>query len=52
MIISAGFITIVGGQFIAGIQSNPYQHKLTFVLYGGYYSAQQPMFGNKGIGCM
>ena len=21
-------------------------------MYGGYYGKQQPMFGNKGIGCM
>jgi hypothetical protein len=21
-------------------------------MYGGYYSPQQPMFGNKGIGCL
>lgn len=52
MIISTGFITVVGGKFIAGTQSNPYQHLLTFVLSGGYYTPQQPMFGNKGIGCM
>lgn len=52
MVISIGFITITGGKFIAGTEKNPYQHKLTFVMYGGYYSAQQPMFGNKGIGCL
>jgi len=21
-------------------------------MYGGYYTSQQPMFGNKGIGCL
>jgi hypothetical protein len=52
MVISAGFITVVGGKFIAGTQDKPYQNLLTFVLSGGYYSPQQPMFGNKGIGCM
>lgn len=30
----------------------PYSHKLTFVMYGGYYGKQQPMFGNKVIGCL
>ena len=50
--ISVGFITVVGGKFIAGTQAHPYQHQLTFVLYGSYYGAQQPMFGNKGIGCL
>lgn len=52
MIISVGFITVVGGKFIAGTQSNPYTKKLTFILSGDYYGPQQPMFGNKGIGCM
>lgn len=52
MIISAGIITVVGGKLIAGTQQHPYQHKLTFVMYGDYYGPQQPMFGNKGIGCM
>jgi hypothetical protein len=26
--------------------------KLTFIMYGNYYGKQQPMFGNKGIGCL
>jgi hypothetical protein len=52
MIIQAGSITVVGGKFIAGTQNKPYQHQLTFIMHGGYYDAQQPMFGNKGIGCM
>jgi hypothetical protein len=52
MVISTGLITLTGGKFIAGTEKQPYQHKLTFVMYGGYYSAQQPMFGNKGIGCL
>jgi len=52
MVISTGLITLTGGKFIAGTEDKPYQHKLTFVMYGGYYSAQQPMFGNKGIGCL
>lgn len=52
MTVSAGFITIVGGKFLAGTQNSPYQHLLTFTLYGNYYGPQQPMFGNKGIACM
>jgi hypothetical protein len=27
-------------------------HQLTFIMYGNYFGVQQPMFGNKGIGCM
>jgi hypothetical protein len=41
-----------GGTFIAGTEAFPHTHQLTFILYGGYYGKQQPMFGNKGIGCM
>jgi hypothetical protein len=52
MNISAGFITVNGGQFIAGTETAPYQHKLTFIMYGNYYGLQQPMLGNKGIGCI
>lgn len=52
MVISLGFITVIGGKFIAGTQAKPYQHQLTFVLSGSYYGPQQPMFGNKGIACM
>ena len=52
MTIEAGFITLRGGQFIAGTEENPYQHELTFIMHGSYYGTQQPMFGNKGIGCL
>ena len=52
MVVNAGFITLVGGRFLAGTEKNPYQHKLTFVMYGGYYGAQLPIFGNKVIGCL
>jgi cell migration-inducing and hyaluronan-binding protein len=52
IVISTGLITLTGGKFIAGTEKTPYQHKLTFVMYGSYYGAQQPMFGNKGIGCL
>jgi hypothetical protein len=41
-----------GGRFIAGTEKHPHQHQLQFILYGGYYGKQQPMFGNKGIGCL
>jgi hypothetical protein len=50
--VQAGFITLVGGRFLAGTEVDPYSRKLTFILYGNYYGSQQPMFGNKGIGCM
>lgn len=52
MTVSAGFITLRGGEFIAGTEEDDYDHKLTFVMYGNYYAPQQPMFGNKGIGCL
>lgn len=52
MTISTYLITLNGGEFRAGTEDKPYQHKLTFVMYGSYYGKQQPMFGNKGIGCM
>ena len=41
-----------GGTFIAGTEQNPHTSSLTFIMYGGYYGKQQPMFGNKGIGCL
>lgn len=50
--VRTGFITLNGGQFIAGTESAPLYSNLTFIMYGGYYGKQQPMFGNKGIGCM
>lgn len=52
MEIKSGFITVNGGEFIAGNEGKPYVHKLTFTMFGDYYGKQQPMFGNKGIGCM
>ena len=52
MEIHTNLITINGGEFRAGTEAKPYQHKLTFIMYGSYYGKQQPMFGNKGIGCM
>lgn len=52
MTVSSGFITLRGGEFIAGTEEDDYDHKLTFVMYGNYYAPQQPMFGNKGIGCL
>lgn len=50
--VQAGFITMNGGRFIAGTEKHPHTSKLTFIMYGGYYGKQQPMFGNKGIGCL
>jgi hypothetical protein len=50
--VQAGHITMNGGHFIAGTATHPHTHKLEFVMYGGYYGKQMPMFGNKGIGCM
>lgn len=49
--VQAGFITMNGGRFIAGTEQHPHQHKLTFIMHGSYYGKQQPIFGNKGIGC-
>lgn len=51
MTITAGFITMIGGKFIAGTEKKPYQNKLKFIMTGGYYGAQLPIFGNKVIGC-
>lgn len=50
--VQTGFITLVGGRFIAGTEQKPHLHTLNFIMYGGYYDTQQPMFGNKGIGCL
>ena len=52
MEIHTNLITVNRGEFRAGTEKKPYQHKLTFIMYGSYYGKQQPMFGNKGIGCM
>lgn len=52
MVINTGFITINRGEFIAGTETNNYIRKLTFILHGNYFGPQQPMFGNKGIGCL
>lgn len=49
--VKAGFITVVGGKFIAGTEQHQLTSNLTIELYGGYYGAQQPMAGNKGIFC-
>ena len=50
--IHTGFIQVNGGRFIAGTESRPHTHDLTLVMYGDYYGAQLPTFGNKGIGCL
>jgi hypothetical protein len=52
IVVQAGFITVVGGRFLAGTEANPYNRHLTFIMHGNYYGTQQPMFGNKGIGCL
>lgn len=44
-----GFIQVNRGTFTAGTEANPYQRKLTFVMYGDYYGKQLPIVGNKGI---
>ena len=49
--VQAGFILMNGGKFIAGTEANPYTGQLTFIMHGGYYGKQLPIFGNKGIGC-
>jgi hypothetical protein len=50
--VQAHFITVDGGQFIAGTEQKPHLKILNFIMHGGFYDSQQPMFGNKGIGCM
>jgi hypothetical protein len=50
--VQAGFITLDGGHFVAGTEQHPHVRQLTFIMHGDYYGKQQPMFGNKGIGCM
>jgi hypothetical protein len=50
--VRTGFITMNGGKFIAGTEAHPHTHKLNFILYGDYYGKQQPIFGNKHIGCL
>ena len=52
MEIHANFITINRGSFTAGTKDKPYQNNLLFMMYGHYYGVQQPIFGNKGIGCL
>lgn len=52
MEIHTNLITVNRGEFRAGTETKPHTHKLTFIMYGSYYGKQQPMFGNKGIGCM
>jgi hypothetical protein len=42
---------VMNGEFEAGTEDSPYQHQLTFTLYGGYDDKQIPLFGNKVIGC-
>lgn len=50
--VEAGFITLVGGRLIAGTEKDPITGQLNFTLHGNYYGKQQPIFGNKGIGCL
>jgi hypothetical protein len=50
--VQSNFITLNGGKFIAGTESAPLHSKLTFIMHGNYFGKQQPMFGNKGIGCL
>lgn len=52
MTFDAYYFVINEGEFEAGTEDAPYQHKLTFTMHGGYYGKQLPHFGNKGIGCL
>lgn len=52
MTLDANYFIFIGGEFRAGLENSPYQHKLTFTLHGGYYDRQLPYFGNKVLGCM
>ena len=49
--IKTGFITIIGGEFIAGTEEHHLDSNVTFILSGDYYGPQQPYAGNKGIFC-
>ena len=49
--IRTGFITIIGGEFIAGTEEHHLDSNVTFILSGYYYGPQQPYAGNKGIFC-
>lgn len=51
MTFDASYFLLNGGEFKAGTERAPYQHKLTFTMYGDYYGKQLPTFGNKMIGC-
>jgi len=50
--LQSNFITLNGGKFIAGTETAPLHSKLTIIMHGNYFGKQQPMFGNKGIGCL
>lgn len=47
----ARYIIVRHGRFIAGTESNRYQHKLTITLHGNIYDPQLPDAGNKCILC-
>lgn len=50
--IRAGFLTMIGGNFMAGSEDQPFYGNLEITLTGGYYGKQQPLFGNKVLGCL
>lgn len=50
--VSTGFITMNGGKFIAGSEASPLTSNLQIILYGNIFGTQQPIFGNKAIGCL
>lgn len=51
MTFDARLMIINKGEFEAGTEEKPYEHKLVFTFYGGYYDKQLPIYGNKGIMC-
>jgi hypothetical protein len=50
--VKTDFITLVGGNFIAGTEEHHLNSNLTIILSGDYYDPQQPMAGNKAIFCL
>lgn len=48
----AHYFLIIGGEFEAGTEEDPFEHNLKITMHGDYYDKHLPMFGNKGIGCL
>lgn len=49
--VQAEYIIVNEGSFEVGTEEFPYQHVANISLFGGYYSRQLPIYGNKVLGC-